>query len=145
MYEMNNTIPGAYFPGMNPLQMQQPWSRPQPQQMPVPQQQNQLIRVTGIDGARAYQMPPNSVAPLFDSDNDILFVKSTDGAGFPTIRAFRFEAIDMERQQAGQAAEYVTRKEFEELKGMIMNGKQFVPSRTGTDDESHERWTSKAE
>lgn len=27
-------------------------------------------------------MPPNSVVPLFDADNDIMYVKSTDGAGF---------------------------------------------------------------
>lgn len=25
----------------------------------------QLIRVTGMDGAKAYQMPPNSVVPLY--------------------------------------------------------------------------------
>lgn len=41
----------------------------------------QLIRVTGMDGAKAYQMPPNSVVPLFDADNDIMYVKSTDGDG----------------------------------------------------------------
>jgi hypothetical protein len=54
----------------------------------------QLIRVTGMDGAKAYQMPPNSVVPLFDADNDIMYVKSTDGAGFPTIRAFAFQPIE---------------------------------------------------
>lgn len=42
----------------------------------------QLTRVTGMDGAKAYQMPPNPVVPLFDADNDIMYVKSTDGAGF---------------------------------------------------------------
>lgn len=54
----------------------------------------QLIRVTGMDGAKAYQMPPNSVVPLFDADNDVMYVKSTDGAGFPTIRAFAFQPIE---------------------------------------------------
>ena len=54
----------------------------------------QLIRVTGMDGAKAYQMPPNSVVPLFDADNDIMYVKSTDGTGFPTIRAFAFQPIE---------------------------------------------------
>lgn len=54
----------------------------------------QLIRVTGMDGAKAYQMPPNSVVPLFDADNDIVYVKSTDGAGFPTIRAFAFQPVE---------------------------------------------------
>ena len=31
-----------------------------------------LIRVNGIDGAKAYQMPANSTAALFDANNDIL-------------------------------------------------------------------------
>lgn len=89
------------------------------------QQQNpSLIRVTGLDGAKAYQMPPNSVVPLFDSDNDVMYIKSTDGAGFPTIRAFNFTPY--EPLQMPTPNDYVTRAEFEELKGMIKNGKQFV-------------------
>ena len=88
------------------------------------QSQQSLIRVTGIDGAKAYQMPPNSVVPLFDSDNDIMYIKSTDGAGFPTIKAFTFAPY--EYTQAPSRSEFVTRAEFEELKGMIENGKQFI-------------------
>ena len=43
------------------------------------QPQNQtLIRVTGIDGAKAYPMQPNSVVPLFDNDNDIMYIKTTE-------------------------------------------------------------------
>jgi hypothetical protein len=87
-------------------------------------QSQSLIRVTGIDGARAYQMPPNSVVPLFDSDNDIMYIKSTDGAGFPTIKAFAFTPY--EPTQSTPISDYVTRAEFEELKGMIENGKQSV-------------------
>ena len=52
--------------------------------------QQSLIRVNGIDGARAYQMPPNSTQALFDTDKDILYIKTTDGAGFPSIRCFEF-------------------------------------------------------
>ena len=53
----------------------------------------QLIRVTGLDGAKAYQMSPNSAVALFDGAEDIFYLKSTDGAGFPTIRVFRFEEV----------------------------------------------------
>lgn len=74
------------------------------------QQSMQLIRVTGMDGAKAYQMPPNSVVPLFDADNDIMYVKSTDGAGFPTIRAFAFQPVEDKPEPAQQ---YVTRDEFD--------------------------------
>lgn len=51
----------------------------------------ELIKVNGIDGARAYQMPPNSTTALFDGNNDLMYIKTTDGAGFGTVRTFRFE------------------------------------------------------
>ena len=87
-------------------------------------QQNNLIRVTGIDGAKAYQMSPNSSVALFDSDSDIMYVKTTDGAGFPTIRTFRFEPIeDVPKVQDA----YITRDEFDALKQEVEKyGKQFV-------------------
>jgi hypothetical protein len=90
---------------------------------PGMQQGMQLIRVTGMDGAKAYQMPPNSVVPLFDADNDIMYVKSTDGAGFPTIRAFAFQPVEDKPEPVQQ---YVTRDEFDaamkHLREAIDNG-----------------------
>ena len=93
---------------------------------PPPQPRDGLIRVTGMEGARAYQMPPNSAVALFDGGQDIFYVKTTDGAGFPTIRAYSFQP--MEQAQAMGASEYVTRAEFEQLKEMIVHGKQPVPA-----------------
>lgn len=87
-------------------------------------QRDGLIRVTGMDGARAYQMPPNSSAALFDGGQDVFYVKTTDGAGFPTIRAYAF--TPMQDQAAQPAGDFVTRAEFNELKEMIVSGKQPV-------------------
>lgn len=97
-------------------QMQQPM-----QQMQAPR--DGLIRVTGMDGAKAYQMPPNSSVALFDGGQDVFYVKTTDGAGFPTIKAFSFAPL---QEQLAQSPDYVTRAEFNELKEMIANGKQPV-------------------
>lgn len=91
-----------------------------------------LIKVTGYEGANAYQMPPNSVTALFDGNRDVFYIKSTDGAGFPTIKAFAFTALEPEQEKTS----YVTREEFEELKGMILNGKQPVrKAKPAADDE----------
>lgn len=72
-------------------------------------------------------MPPDSVVTLFDADNDIMYVKSTDGTGFPTIRAFAFQPIE---NPAPQTQRHVTREEFNDasakLKEAIGNGKQPV-------------------
>lgn len=83
----------------------------------------QPIRATGMDGAKAYRMPPNSVVPLFDAGNGIMYVKSTDGAGFPAIRAFAFQPVE---DKPDQVRQYVTRDEFDaamkHLREAIGNG-----------------------
>lgn len=77
-------------------------------------------------------MGPNSCVPLFDSDNDIMYIKSTDGAGFPTVRAFSFAPIEEPHEQA---RDYVTREELEEfersIREMVENGKQSVSKQSG--------------
>lgn len=47
-----------------------------------PQEQTQnLIRVNGIEGAKTYQMSANSTVALFDSNEDIMYIKTTYTAG----------------------------------------------------------------
>lgn len=117
----------------NPGYYQSPYTQPAQNpymdrlaQMQPPQPRDGLIRVTGMEGAMAYHMPPNSAVALFDGGQDVFYVKTTDGAGFPTIRAYSFQP--MEQAQAMGANEYVTRAEFEQLKEMIAHGKQPVPA-----------------
>lgn len=94
---------------------------------PFPQQITQnLIRVNGIEGAKAYQMSANSTVALFDTNEDIMYVKTTDGAGFPIIRTFSFTEIK-EDTKVSQNTDYISRQEFEDFKKELMNnGKQFI-------------------
>ena len=102
-----------------------PYTMPQAPVGVVNSNRGELIRVTGFDGAKAYQMPPNSSVALFDSNEDIFYVKTTDGAGFPTIRAFRFTPMETQTP----ANDFVTREEFERLRQEVLSyGKQFVPN-----------------
>lgn len=97
-----------------------------------------FIHVNGIEGARAYasRMPANSEMPLFDSNNDgTMFVVTTDGAGYPTIKV----ADCMERtEQAKPAQDYVTRDEaqrmYNDLASQLeqMKGAIGVPVSTAT-------------
>ena len=88
---------------------------------------NQLIRVTGLDGAKAYQMAANSTVALFDSNEDIMYVKTTDGAGFGTIRAFSFSEIDLSATAKPTPTEYVTKDEFEKLRNEVQSyAEQFI-------------------
>lgn len=52
------------------------------------QPRTEIIRVHGEEGAKAYQLPPNSAVLLLDDTNPILWFKSTDGAGYPQITAY---------------------------------------------------------
>lgn len=92
-----------------------------------PQIQTQnLIRVNGIEGAKAYQMSANSIVSLFDANDDIMYIKSTDGAGFPSIRTFSFTEVK-EQDKPAQQVDYISREEFEEFKKELMNnGKQSI-------------------
>lgn len=72
-----------------------------------------FVYVTGIDGARAFQLPPNSEMPLFDSTSDgVMFIKTTDAAGFPTI-----VTVDCKRRESQPESTrgYVTHEEFERM------------------------------
>lgn len=124
MYGMQATPfgfrPNGQMQQQNPYQMQQ--------QNPYGQMQQQgFIRVNGIEGAKRYEMGPNSAIPLFDENEDVFYVKTTDGAGFPTLRRFRFVE---ESAQPQPQHDYVTRQEFNEtlqqLKEVILNGQQPV-------------------
>lgn len=92
-----------------------------------PQEQTQnLIRVNGIEGAKTYQMSANSTVALFDSNEDIMYIKTTDGAGFPSIRTFNFAEITQNEKSSG-GQDYISRQEFEEFKKELMNnGKQSI-------------------
>ena len=78
---------------------------------------NGLVSVTGIEGARAYQLPPNSSMPLFDANEDVFYVKTTDAGGYPTIRRFTFRPD--EPAQSAPAPAYVTREEFDALAARV--------------------------
>lgn len=102
---MMNQFQGFGTYGFNPY-AQQPQNGYQ-------RSENNLIRVTGIEGAKAYQMQPNSCTALFDGAEDYLYIKSTDGAGFPTIKTYRIEEVSGIQQPV---QDYVTRAEFEDLR-----------------------------
>ena len=48
----------------------------------------QIIKVNGRGGAEAYQMPPNSQVLLLDETQPLLWLKQTDGAGYPSLSAY---------------------------------------------------------
>lgn len=91
---------------------------------------NTLLRVNGYEGARAFQMTPDTTVALFDANEDIFYVKTSDAGGFANIKAYSFQPVEQVIKTNNE--DYVTRKEFEELKEMISNGKQFIQESNDT-------------
>ena len=56
----------------------------------------QIIRVNGENGARAYQMMPNSSALLLDETAPLIWVAQTDGAGYKTVTPYTISKYEPE-------------------------------------------------
>ena len=73
-------------------------------------QKNGINWVQGVEGAKAFQLMPNSNTVLMDSENDgIFYIKVCDNIGMWSLRKFRYQEIIDEPQQTNQ---YVTRDEL---------------------------------
>lgn len=69
---------------------------------------NGITWVQGVEGAKAFQLLPNSNAILMDSESDKFYIKSSDNVGMCSLRTFNFvEEIEKPKE------EYITKTEFD--------------------------------
>lgn len=54
-------------------------------------QRQEVIRVNGEGGANAYQMMPNSSALLLDETAPIVWLVTTDGAGYKSVQPYEIK------------------------------------------------------
>lgn len=84
----------------------------QSQQQPAQMNTNKIY-VTGIDDARARQLPPNSDFIFLDNDKPLLYRKTVDATGKMEIKAFKIsEYTETEAAPAGDMSQYVSVEEF---------------------------------
>ena len=60
-------------------------------QPPVPVPAQQVVRVNGENGARAYALGANSSALLLDESGLMVWLITSDGAGYKTVQAYDIE------------------------------------------------------
>ena len=96
---------------------------PQPAYVAQPQGP-QLVKVNGMDSAKAYPTVPNAMYALFDANDDVFYIKETDASNFPTIRRFRF--VEETEPKPEDQPRYVTVKEFEDFKMEVLNAQQSI-------------------
>lgn len=70
---------------------------------PYFQPRTEVVRVNGRNGAEAYAIGPNSSALLLDESGSLVWLVTTDGAGYKTIAPY-----DITPHQAPQAPDFAS-------------------------------------
>lgn len=119
----NAGFPANYQPMYQPVQYQPVQYQQQTQQQPT---QNNMIWVQGEGAARSYLMAPNTTLPLWDSETNTIFLKTTDAAGMPSMKILDYTIRESAPQAAGNGVinpvptqEYVGKAETDALKAEI--------------------------
>ena len=66
-------------------------------------QRQEVVRVNGRNGANAYQMAPNSSILLLDETAPIIWLKTTDGASYPTVTGYTITPIETQTTNTASA------------------------------------------
>ena len=106
---------GYQSPFINPYGFMQ--KQYQTQQMQQPAVQQQVVRVNGENGARAYQMGPNSSAMLLDESGLMVWLVTSDGAGYKSVSPY-----DIAPHQSAPAPDFGSLEERIKRLEEIVNG-----------------------
>lgn len=127
----NNGFPMGYQPMYFPQQyspapqvvqtQQQQISAQQPQiQQPV---NNGIIWVQGEAGAKSYLVAPNTTVQLWDSENQVIYLKSADASGVPSIKTLDYTIREMKQSHAPamapQPSVYATKEDLDALRSEV--------------------------
>lgn len=107
-----------YYPATYQNPFQQSFYQPQYQQQPVQQiQQNGIIWVSGDDEAIAYPIAPNNAVRLWHSSLPIVYFKSADASGKPTIKAYDLveRTQNSVSSQQSKVTDFATKSDLEAL------------------------------
>lgn len=81
-----------------------------------PLQKNGITWVQGIEGAKAFQLAPNSNVMLLDSETDGRFyIKVSDNIGMCNLRVFEYKEVTNTQKAEVDMSQYVTRNELNEI------------------------------
>lgn len=113
----NNGFPIGYQPM---FYQNQPMIQ-QPQQQVQQTQNNGIIWVQGEAGAKSYLVAPNTTVQLWDSEEQVIYLKSADASGMPSMRVLDYKIRDNDVSRVGvnNNVEFATKADIEDLKKRI--------------------------
>jgi hypothetical protein len=105
----------------------------QPVQNPPQNQNTGIIWVSGEAGARGYPVAPNTTIQLWDSEAQIVYLKSADASGMPSMKILDYTIRDnpsqgnaLQKQPQIDLSGYVTKEEFEKRISEVIGRKVTV-------------------
>ena len=107
-----------YFPAnYQPMQMYQPQQMQQPQQQAV----TDIKWVQGEAGAKSYMVAPNTSVTLWDSESQVIYIKSANASGLPTMTVIDYTIrTDSSRGKTALAeSDFATKEDVSLLKEEI--------------------------
>ena len=78
----------------------------------------EIIQVNGRNGAEAFQLAPNSRVLLLDETAPIVWLKTTDGAGYPTLTPYNISPAQTQEQKDSSRIDAIE-KRLAELEVLI--------------------------
>lgn len=103
---------------------------PQPTTTPT----NNIVWVQGIEGAKAWQLNPNSMIILLDSEQEgKMYIKVSDNIGLSTLRIFNYveEVQTPSNTSSVDLSQYVTKEELATLVKELTRNEQSISTTAG--------------
>lgn len=97
------------------------------------QQNSGIIWVQGEAGAKSYMVAPNTTVQLWDSESQVIYLKSADASGMPSMRILDYTIRDNASLTAvnGSKTDFATKddisyiqKQIDEIKASRTLGKE---------------------
>lgn len=123
-----------YFPtGYQPMYYSQ-------QNQPTQQISNGITWVSGEAGAKAYLVAPNTTVTLWDSEDKVIYLKSADATGMPSMKILDYSIRNNSPQETVSEphSEFATKVDVESIRKDILALKGRVDSMTKRGDEHDE-------
>lgn len=81
-----------------------------------------IIWVQGEAGAKSYLVAPNNTVQLWDSENQVIYLKSADASGMPSMKILDYKIRDAQPTAQPQVVanqDFVTRTELDAFENKI--------------------------
>ena len=122
----------AYYNAGYPATYQPVYQAPVMPQQAQQSQQNGIIWVQGEAAAKSYLVAPNSTVQLWDSEEKVIYLKSADASGMPSMKVLDYTIRGEETAKAEPAPEYATKTELAELAAKVKELKSELAAKKKT-------------